>query len=235
MSDPVPDLARPVVRRESRRLPEIALVGSRSNFTENLICATGQDLRNLSLIHVPSLEVFNAMSDDQTCWLRLVLIDDHTLRNTPPEVLRACSFAPGTSIVLAFLDYELAARHYRSLDKALPIESYVPLNVRLDVWLSILKLLLHGGKYVPEELLAPRSEARAGLDRSHPPDAAALGLTARQYSVLELVAEGLPNKLIAARLGLSDHTVKLHIHNIIARLGVTNRTEAAARFRLGRP
>lgn len=234
MSDPVPDLARAVVRRETRRLPEIALLGSRSNFTENLIRATGQDLRNLSLIHVPTLKAFNALADDQTCWLRLLLIDDHTLRNTSPEELRACSLSPGTAVVLAFLDYEFAARYYRSLDKALPIESYVPLNVRLDVWLSILKLLLHGGKYVPEELLSPRLDMRAAPDPGHPSDAATLGLTARQYSVLELVAEGLPNKLIASRLGLSDHTVKLHIHNIIARLGVTNRTEAAARLRVGR-
>ena len=221
------------LRREKCRLPEIALVGSGRSFTDNLIRATSQNFRELSVIHVPSLETFNALPSEHTCWLRLLLIDDGTLRNTPPEVLRAFS-CPGATIVLAFFDYELAARHYRAVDRILPIESYVPLDVRLDVWLSILKLLLHGGKYVPEELMASLPGARTG-PAEDAPDPAALGLTPRQHSVLELVAAGLPNKLIAARLGLSDHTVKLHIHNIIARLGVTNRTEAAARFRDGQP
>ena len=58
--------------------------------------------------------------------------------------------------------------------------------------------------------------------------AAATGayLTARQQRVLELLAEGLPNKLIARELSLSDATVKLHVSAILRELGVRNRTEA---------
>jgi DNA-binding NarL/FixJ family response regulator len=51
-------------------------------------------------------------------------------------------------------------------------------------------------------------------------------LTAREQQVLELLAEGLPNKAIAARLGISDQTVKFHVASISAKLGATNRTEA---------
>jgi DNA-binding NarL/FixJ family response regulator len=51
-------------------------------------------------------------------------------------------------------------------------------------------------------------------------------LTARESQVLELLAEGLPNKAIAARLGISDQTVKFHVASISAKLGATNRTEA---------
>jgi DNA-binding NarL/FixJ family response regulator len=47
---------------------------------------------------------------------------------------------------------------------------------------------------------------------------------------LELVARGTPNKLIATEFGLSEHTVKIHMHNIIRKLRVHNRTEAAAFF-----
>ena len=42
-----------------------------------------------------------------------------------------------------------------------------------------------------------------------------------------MLASGQPNKIIAGQLNLSEHTVKLHIHRIIGKLGVTNRTEAA--------
>jgi len=51
-------------------------------------------------------------------------------------------------------------------------------------------------------------------------------LTPREQEVLELLAEGLPNKAIAAQLGISDQTVKFHVASISAKLGATNRTEA---------
>lgn len=54
-------------------------------------------------------------------------------------------------------------------------------------------------------------------------------LTPREHDVLELVAEGLSNKEIGARLGISDQTVKFHVASICAKLRVSNRTEAVRR------
>jgi DNA-binding NarL/FixJ family response regulator len=51
-------------------------------------------------------------------------------------------------------------------------------------------------------------------------------LTAREVEVLELLAEGLPNKSIATRLGISDQTVKFHVASICGKLGAANRTQA---------
>jgi len=51
-------------------------------------------------------------------------------------------------------------------------------------------------------------------------------LTPREIEVLELLAEGLPNKAIAARLGISDQTVKFHVASIAGKLGASNRTDA---------
>jgi DNA-binding NarL/FixJ family response regulator len=68
----------------------------------------------------------------------------------------------------------------------------------------------------------------ADLESAGMPDAVDLvePLTRREQEVLELLAEGLPNKAIAARLGISDQTVKFHVASISAKLGATNRTEA---------
>jgi DNA-binding NarL/FixJ family response regulator len=51
-------------------------------------------------------------------------------------------------------------------------------------------------------------------------------LTARQYKVLELLAEGLPNKVIAHELGVNETTVKSHVREILRKLKVYNRARA---------
>ncbi|NJM07447.1 response regulator transcription factor [Candidatus Gracilibacteria bacterium] len=60
---------------------------------------------------------------------------------------------------------------------------------------------------------------------------AAEPLTAREREVLRLIAEGLSNQELAARLHLSPQTVKVHTRNIYSKLGVTSRTQAVARGR----
>lgn len=54
-------------------------------------------------------------------------------------------------------------------------------------------------------------------------------LTPREIEVLELMAEGLPNKGIAKRLSISDQTVKFHVSAISGKLGASNRTDAVRR------
>ena len=71
---------------------------------------------------------------------------------------------------------------------------------------------------------AAPSRAAAGIRLAEP-------LSARELEVLSLIAEGLNNQQIAARLYLSPHTVKAHARNIYAKLGVSSRTQAAAKGR----
>ena len=54
-------------------------------------------------------------------------------------------------------------------------------------------------------------------------------LTPRETQVLELLAEGLPNRAIAERLAISDQTVKFHVASICGKLGAANRTDAVRR------
>jgi DNA-binding NarL/FixJ family response regulator len=76
-----------------------------------------------------------------------------------------------------------------------------------------------------QRLFAPaaRSRSPGAFARSETEGEA---LTAREHEVLQLVAEGLPNKLIANRLGISEHTVKFHITSILSKLDASSRTEA---------
>lgn len=59
-------------------------------------------------------------------------------------------------------------------------------------------------------------------------------LTRREIEVLLLMADGLSNKLIAAEMGISDHTVKFHVENVIRKMGRGNRVGAVVEgFRRG--
>ena len=90
----------------------------------------------------------------------------------------------------------------------------------------------------PREIAAAIEAAAAGLIVAHP-DAGARAraprrratpdsrpLTTREIEVLGAMAEGLGNKAIAARLGISPHTIKFHVASIFAKLAVESRTEA---------
>ena len=78
--------------------------------------------------------------------------------------------------------------------------------------------------------LARSARIRPGGPRDGPGPAAAapLGLTAREFEVLRLVAEGRSNPEIAARLFISAKTASVHVSNILAKVGVASRGEAAA-------
>ena len=76
-----------------------------------------------------------------------------------------------------------------------------------------------------ESPLDPRA-ARTVLSARSEPDPLA-GLSSREREVLDLLVEGLPNKLIARRLEISEKTVKSHLTRIFRELDVTDRTQAA--------
>jgi DNA-binding NarL/FixJ family response regulator len=76
-----------------------------------------------------------------------------------------------------------------------------------------------------ESPLDPKA-ARALLSARRTPSEAD-ALSEREREVLQMVAEGLPNKLIATRLAISEKTVKAHLTNVFRTIGVTDRTQAA--------
>jgi DNA-binding NarL/FixJ family response regulator len=73
------------------------------------------------------------------------------------------------------------------------------------------------------QTLVPASSASTRADPKKRPSAE---LTDREKQVVQLLAEGLSNKLIADRLGISDHTAKFHVNGVMAKLGASTRTEA---------
>jgi DNA-binding NarL/FixJ family response regulator len=80
----------------------------------------------------------------------------------------------------------------------------------------------------PHELAAAAMPAVPRTIADRQPVAAPLALSPRETEILGLVAEGMPNKIVASRLGISEHTVKSHITSILEKLGAESRAEAVA-------
>ncbi|NKQ57870.1 response regulator transcription factor [Amycolatopsis sp. K13G38] len=84
-----------------------------------------------------------------------------------------------------------------------------------------------------DELVAAVRAAAAGITAMTPAAAAVLSasaaatLTPREQDVLALLGQGMTNRDIAAELRLAERTVKVHVGNVLAKLGVTSRTQAA--------
>lgn len=94
-------------------------------------------------------------------------------------------------------------------------------DARRDELLAAIRSVAAGQPY-----LAPAAQRQLMELLRRPPDPLAT-LTERERDVLDLVAQGKSNKLIARQLGLSEGTVKGYVSQVLAKLGVTDRTQAA--------
>lgn len=113
------------------------------------------------------------------------------------------------------------------------VRGFIPTSLPPDVALQTFTYLLCGGSYFPPAAMVRPAgdEARAGRPH-HTAHGAAEGsgpgrLTGRQAEVLALLRQGKSNKMIARDLGMQEATVKVHVRQIMRKLGAANRTEAA--------
>lgn len=222
-----------VAQKHQRVLLFVAPPG---NISEALAAAVEREFTWISVQIVPDM----ALARDEFCAaVQLILVDMahlDELMKCWDELVEAHPFASAAITASCRVVSTVALK--RAVEKS-AIRGVVPMDVNLDIWLSVIRIMLNGGEYFPPELFQRNRAVNLILPADERFDAcetneAALpvmkGLTAREREVLACVAKGLQNKLIAAKLRLSEHTVKIHIHNIIRKLGAHNRTEATALY-----
>lgn len=116
--------------------------------------------------------------------------------------------------IIALSTYEGDEEIYRALQSG--IRSYLPKSIARDELLAAIRAVHAGQHYLPPAI-ASRLAAR--MPRGE--------LSARELDVLKLIVKGRSNKAIASALGITEVTVKLHVSNILGKMGVSDRTEAA--------
>jgi two-component system NarL family response regulator len=103
---------------------------------------------------------------------------------------------------------------YRALEAG--AQAYLLKDMLCDEILAAIRAVHAGQRRIPAEVGTRLAERMSGLE-----------LSGREQQVLELVVKGQSNKEIAARLDITEATVKGHVTNILSKLGVTDRTQAA--------
>jgi DNA-binding NarL/FixJ family response regulator len=98
-----------------------------------------------------------------------------------------------------------------------------------DLLVRAAEIVAGGGQWIDKEAM----EQVIGL-LAEPGKADAIALTPRETDVVRLVAQGRRNKEIARDLGISEGTVKMHLHNLYEKLSVSSRTELAILARDGK-
>jgi DNA-binding NarL/FixJ family response regulator len=136
------------------------------------------------------------------------------------ELLRA-RLPEASTVVLA--DRDDADEVNRALTHG--VRGYIPTSIEWEVAVAALRLISAGGTFVPADALrstAAKPDDQPEGERQGRSDG--LDLTPRELSVIDLLREGKPNKLIAAQLDMQENTVKVHVRNILKKLNATNRT-----------
>jgi DNA-binding NarL/FixJ family response regulator len=108
---------------------------------------------------------------------------------------------------------------------------FVPMSVTPPVAMQALTFIMSGGSFFPPTALLQRTHSESSVTVIAKKKSVVVsdvhGLTARQQEVLERLRQGESNKLIGRQLKLRESTVKVHIRQIMRKLGATNRTQAA--------
>jgi DNA-binding NarL/FixJ family response regulator len=109
------------------------------------------------------------------------------------------------------------------------VRGYIPTSVECEVLIAALRLINAGGTFVPADVLrSATTKHDTSFENGRRSGLHALDLTPRELSVIDLLREGKPNKLIAAQLDMQESTVKVHVRNILKKLHAANRTHAAS-------
>jgi two-component system nitrate/nitrite response regulator NarL len=153
----------------------------------------------------------------------LILLDINMKGMNGIETLRAIKAADleGRVIMLTVSDHE------EDLVGALRAgaDGYLLKDMEPEQLLASLKAAAQGQMALSERLVGTLAYALRAESRPTDPEKA--GLTDREREILRLIAEGMSNKVIARKLDISEGTVKVHVKNLLKKLNLRSRVEAA--------
>jgi DNA-binding NarL/FixJ family response regulator len=173
----------------------------------------------------------DALADDiETHEPQVVLLAVEPRGDAPPNVASRIVLSPDavprTPAFVLLTDAPSAAWTADALRAG--ARSVLPRDATPDEIIAAMEAAAVGLVTLPAELAADFVSATRSASAPRPAGPPTQPLTRREVEVLGMLAEGLANKNIAARLGISEHTVKTHVASILTKLDAFSRAEAVA-------
>jgi DNA-binding NarL/FixJ family response regulator len=158
---------------------------------------------------VEAIELYEEHSPD------VVLMDLRMPRTNGIDATRAIVTAHREARIIALTSYEGDADIYKALDAG--ARGYLLKDMLGTEVIRAIRTVVAGHRVIPPEVAARLAEFTPRWD-----------LTGREEEVLRLAAKGLRNREIAAAIGRTESTVKVHLKHVLAKLGVEDRTQAVS-------
>jgi DNA-binding NarL/FixJ family response regulator len=213
-----------------KQLLVLALIDPKPLTRQSILAMLTKALPNYMTVATSSCEeLFDLEKGPPDC-AHLVVIYTRSARSTDPWVQSALELVrlhlTNASVVL-LSDRDDVEDIVKSLTYG--VRGYIPTSIEAEVAFAALRLINAGGIFIPAHaLLSSPAKPDTESELTPPRLPNEISLSPRQLSVLDLLHEGKPNKLIAAELKMEESTVKVHVRNIFRKLGVGNRTQAAS-------
>ena len=212
-----------------KQLLVLALIDPKPLTRQSLLEMLAKALPDYMTVATSSCEELLDLENRPSDCAHLVVIYTRSARLTDPWVQSALELVrlhlTNPSVVL-LSDRDDVEDAVKSL--AYGVRGYIPTSVEAEVAFAALRLINAGGIFIPAHALrSSPAKADTGFERTPPRLSNEISLTTRELSVFDLLREGKPNKLIAAELKMEESTVKVHVRNILRKLEVGNRTQAA--------
>jgi len=189
------------------------------------------DQCNMTIIQIDSYESL-AQSNVSLLKMILLVIGAQGVEEPEPQDLIVALHGKFTSAPLVLVSEREESAEVVAAFKA-GARGFIPMSLTPSVAIQAFAFIMGGGSFFPPSALIQRTHVESSLrvvttrETAITGDIPKSGLTTRQEEVLERLREGESNKLIGRQLKLRESTVKMHIRQIMRKLGATNRTQAA--------
>jgi len=243
----IANLAEPI--NGSQNLPMIVIIDDQVLARTSIVNILKRELTGYEIVEMTTTSGLGFLSERD---VRLIAFDIGNKQIADPAVEDRLAYLeesfPNASIAVLSRRADEATA---SAAMQRGVRGFFPTSIAFEVALAGLRLILAGGVYRPlpiirqneattvkvlsdytgasESPVAHRSNGHANII----PERTMADLTPREQHVLAALKLGLPNKLIAVRLNLSENTVKMHIQHIMRKCSARNRTEAVLRWSNG--
>jgi two-component system, NarL family, nitrate/nitrite response regulator NarL len=214
-------LLRRIDHRASGRVIRVLVVSAVRLHREGLVALLGRDARLRVTGVAPTAEGVLAAGPAD------VVVLGTATREEPASIRRLADVARKPIVALGVPDDEHRVIAFAESG----VLGFVECEASLDELVASIVSAAHGHASFPPRI-ATALLRRVGSMAGRTPSPELAALTVRERQIVQIIAEGLTNKEIAARLSIEVATVKNHVHNILEKLQVNRRSDAVARLRL---